>query len=65
VDLWEETNHNPVMMLGRISQERLDEVSHDDGFKSHLKRVYEHLHNYKSEKLWYQKHHKDNRSHSI
>jgi starch phosphorylase len=60
MDLWEETNHNPVMMLGRISQERLNSVSHDDGFRSHLKRVYEQLHNYKSEKLWYQKNHSDN-----
>ena len=39
-ELWEETNHNPVMMLGKISQERLEEVSHDDGFRSHLERVY-------------------------
>lgn len=60
VDLWEETNHNPVMMLGRISQERLNDLSHDDGFKSHLKRVYEQLNNYKSEKLWYQKNHSGN-----
>ena len=60
MDLWEETNHNPVKMLGRISQDRLNEASHDDGFRSHLKRVYEQLHNYKSEKLWYMKHHSDN-----
>ena len=37
MDLWEETNHNPVMMLGRISQERLNSVSHDDGFRLILK----------------------------
>ncbi len=31
-DLWESTNHNPVLMLGQISQSRLDELSQDSGF---------------------------------
>jgi starch phosphorylase len=38
--LWEETNHNPVMLLGKISQERLKEVENDDGFLSHMNRVF-------------------------
>ncbi len=54
-ELWEDTNHNPVMMLGTISQERLHEVSNDDGFKAHLDRVYNKLQNYLSEKTWLQK----------
>lgn len=55
MELWEETNHNPVMMLGKISQERLNEVSHDDGFLAHLNRVHSKLKDYLTEKTWFQK----------
>ncbi len=54
-ELWEDTNHNPVMMLGKISQDRLTEVSHDDGFIAHLDRVHYRLREYLSEKTWFQK----------
>jgi starch phosphorylase len=50
----EETNHNPVMMLGKISQERLEEVSHDDGFGLILKSLQK-LQEYLGAKTWYQK----------
>lgn len=58
-ELWAETNHNPVMMLGTISQIRLGEVSNDDGFKAHLNRVYQNLQNYLNAKTWYDKSFKD------
>lgn len=54
--LWEETHHNPVSMLGKLSQERLNNVSNDDSFISHMNRVYVQLHVYMQEKTWYQKH---------
>ena len=54
-DMWVETNHNPVMMLGNMSQSRLEDVSHDDGFRSHLNRVHNSLQEYLKEKTWYQK----------
>jgi starch phosphorylase len=38
-DLWESTNHNPVLMLGSIRQERLEQLAEDDGFMAHLDRV--------------------------
>jgi len=57
-ELWENTNHNPVMMLGKISQQRLYEVSNDDGFNAHLTRVYNKLNEYLSEKTWVQKNYK-------
>ncbi len=53
--LWEETHHNPVLMLGKISQERLNEVALDDSFISHMNRVYVQLNVYMEEKSWYQK----------
>ncbi len=54
-ELWEDTNQNSVMILGKVSQERLEEISHDDGFKSHLDRVYKHLQEYLNAKNWYNK----------
>ena len=38
-ELWEECYHNPVKMLGMISQERLEAARHDSGFISHMERV--------------------------
>lgn len=37
--LWEDCKHNPVLMLGLVSQERLDELSRDQGFLAQLERV--------------------------
>ncbi len=53
-DLWDETFHNPVRMLGSIRQERLAEAERDDGFLSHLDRVYEAYRHYMSaEDTWF------------
>ncbi len=38
-DLWEESGHNPVLMLGSIRQERLQELAQDEAFLAHLDRV--------------------------
>jgi starch phosphorylase len=38
-DLWETSGHNPVMMLGRIEQRKLEEAASDDSFLAHLERV--------------------------
>lgn len=54
-NLWEETNHNPVMMLGKVKQERLIEASKDDGFIAHMNRVDAELDSYLNAKTWYQK----------
>ena len=55
-DLWESTAHNPVLMLGTIRQERLEEVAADDGFMAHLDRVWREFDRYlKSSGAWYQK----------
>ena len=37
-DLWETSGHNPVLMLGSIAQERLQEAAQDDAFLAHLDR---------------------------
>lgn len=53
-DLWEKTGHNPVLMLGMIDQSQLESAAHDDGFLSHLDRVYRSLEVYLAAKsTWY------------
>ncbi|MCY4018672.1 MAG: alpha-glucan family phosphorylase [Chloroflexi bacterium] len=38
-ELWEETQHNPEWMLGRMSQERLNALVNDTSFMAHYARV--------------------------
>ena len=45
-DLWEKNQHNPVRMLGEISQEKLEELARDEGFLSEVQRVGEQLEQY-------------------
>jgi len=46
--LWEKTYHNPVKMLGSVSQERLEELAKDEGFCFALYKVKNNLDNYLS-----------------
>jgi starch phosphorylase len=55
-ELWESTGHNPVLMLGTISQARLDEAAKDDGFRAHLDRICQLHYEYKKGLgTWYKK----------
>lgn len=55
-DLWETSGHNPVLMLGTIRQERLQQAAEDDGFMAHFERVLREFDRYmKGKATWYQK----------
>lgn len=54
-DLWESTHHNPVLMLGTISQSRLLEVVEDEGFLAQVDRAARQLEDYLQEYTWYKK----------
>lgn len=54
-ELWEEAYHNPIRLLGSISQDRLAELSHDNSFISHLERIHHDLQHYLKIKTWYDK----------
>lgn len=54
-DLWESSRHNPVLMLGTISQDRLLEVVEDEGFLAQMDRAARQLEDYLQERTWYQK----------
>ena len=49
-DLWEETGHNPVDMLSRISQGRIMDLMEDEGFLSQMRKTYEEFEDYIAEK---------------
>lgn len=56
-DLWNATGHNPVEMLGKISQERLNTAANDPAFMAHYHSVCRSLDNYMKEtNTWYQRH---------
>jgi len=55
-ELWESTNHNPVWVLGLISQERLDAAKNDAAFMASLERTAEAFDEYMAAKnSWYKK----------
>ncbi len=54
-ELWEQCGQNPVLMLGRVSQARLDELSRDDGFLSLYERTLRHFRAYLEEPTWWDK----------
>jgi len=39
-NLWDETNHNPLAILGRLSNERIQELLNDEGFLLEMERIY-------------------------
>lgn len=53
-DLWNQTKHNPVKMLGTIKQDRLSEVVSDEGFMAQLQRVYEDFQEYMGARTWFE-----------
>ena len=57
-DLWEETHHNPVQMLGAIKQKRLNTLSRDEAFLGELERAWERYAQYLDvSSSWFQKRH--------
>lgn len=53
---WENTYHNPVKMLGNISQERLESKAKDEAFLANLQRVNESFKQYMNDKqTWFDK----------
>jgi glycogen phosphorylase len=45
-DLWDRTGHNPVQMIGSVSQERLNLLAEDEGYLSQLDRTVQRLDDY-------------------
>jgi len=55
-DLWEQSGHNPALMLGTVDQETLQAAASDEGFPAHLNRVSNDFDAYlKSESTWFRR----------
>ncbi|MFC1693894.1 alpha-glucan family phosphorylase [Candidatus Latescibacterota bacterium] len=52
-ELWEEKYHNPVHVLGSISQQRLAELSRDEGIVAELERINDDFQDYMNGKTWF------------
>ncbi len=52
-DLWEETEHNPRLILGRIDQKRLVELSSDEAFLAQMDRASADLDDYLAGTGWF------------
>ncbi len=52
-DLWEEVENNPVMLLGRVSQKRIEEIANDNAFQANLRRVYDRFSEYVKSVTWF------------
>jgi starch phosphorylase len=57
--LWEDVYHNPVKMLGQVSQTRLAEAAGDDGYLAHIARVFTQFKKHLAEPGWYREAHAD------
>jgi starch phosphorylase len=53
-DGWEESRHDPVRVIGHVSQERLDELQHDPAFLTFLDEVGDDLDGYLTRDRWFQ-----------
>jgi starch phosphorylase len=52
---WEDSYHNPIRMLGSLSQARLEDLARDNGFLSHLENIRNDLKRYLEMPTWYDK----------
>ena len=54
-NLWSACGHNPVKMLGSVSQAKLDELAENQGYLGQLQRAGEKLKSYLEKPTWYEK----------
>lgn len=53
-ELWEKTNHNPIKLLGLLSQDRLEQLSQDTAFMASFQRVVDDFDDYMNPaETWY------------
>ncbi len=55
-DLWETVHGNPIELLARVDQGRLEELAADDAFTSHLESAWTTFQRYMQREGWFSKH---------
>ena len=63
--LWEKTYHNPVAMLGQISQEQLDVASKNSMFLARLEVIHRKFKEYHKTSSWFETNHNDDTLHNL
>ncbi len=64
-DLWKESNHNPVKMLGLVSQATLDEAAADEGFLTSLSIAVENLERHEGRTPWLESVKKESKGYTV
>lgn len=54
--LWDQCGQNPVMLLGEVTQSRLEELADDEGYLAQLNRVWQRFQEYLRATPWKDKH---------
>jgi len=57
--LWAASYQNPVLMLGSVPQERLNELAQDNGFMAFYEKTYDRLRSYIDEATWWDQRYPD------
>ena len=52
--LWVEVDHNPVLLLNKLSKEQLEDLSQQDDFISFLNYIYDKFQKYMSSETWFE-----------
>ncbi len=55
LDLWEESHHNPIALLGSLRRDRLAALSEEEAFLAHMDAVYADLQRHLDAPTWFQK----------
>ncbi len=55
-DLWDKEEYNPLRVLCKVPQKRLDDLSKDESFLSHMERVHARLQDYMKSRSWFMTH---------
>ncbi len=53
-DLWDDTKHNPVKMLGSIKQDKLSQALQDEGFMDQMHRAHQNMKEHLNNKSWFE-----------
>ncbi len=64
-ELWDATHHNPVLLLGKVDQKRLEELAGDEGFVASVNKLAGNLTNYLESIPWFQKNYSNLKDFSI
>jgi glycogen phosphorylase len=60
-NIWEEVNHNPVLLINRLNQDQLGELSEKTDFTSFLDYIHDKFTKYMESKTWFDKYRENNK----